>query len=74
MTSLFTQCPHCQTSFRVSTAQQNAAHGLVRCGSCLGVFSASANEIRIKHPDGYMVEELEGVEEVTGEELDGGAV
>ena len=59
MTSLFTQCPHCQTSFRVSNAQLNAAHGLVRCGSCLGVFSASANEIRVKHPDGYVVEELE---------------
>ncbi len=68
MTSLFTQCPHCQTSFRVSNAQLNAAHGLVRCGSCLGVFSASANEIRVKHPDGYVVEELESDIE---EELDG---
>lgn len=58
MTALLTQCPHCQTSFRVSTAQMNAAHGLVRCGSCLGVFSASANEIRIRAPDGYVVEEL----------------
>lgn len=59
MTALLTQCPHCQTSFRVSTAQMNAAHGLVRCGSCLGVFSASAHEIRIRTPDGYLVEELE---------------
>jgi len=59
MTALLTQCPHCQTSFRVSTAQMSAAHGLVRCGSCLGVFSAEAHEIRIRTPDGYLVEELE---------------
>lgn len=49
-------------SFRVSTAQLNAANGLVRCGSCLGVFSASANEIRVKHPDGYIVEELDSID------------
>jgi predicted Zn finger-like uncharacterized protein len=69
MTSLFTQCPHCQTSFRVSGAQLTAAHGLVRCGSCLGVFSASANEIRIKHPDGYVVEELEAPDDEPDEEF-----
>jgi predicted Zn finger-like uncharacterized protein len=63
MTVILTQCPHCQTSFRVSTIQLNAAKGLVRCGSCLGVFSAAANEIRIKHPDGYVVEELEPLDE-----------
>jgi predicted Zn finger-like uncharacterized protein len=45
---LLTQCPHCQTSFRVSSSQLQAANGLVRCGSCLGIFSASANEIRVK--------------------------
>ncbi|MES2606073.1 MAG: DUF3426 domain-containing protein [Pseudomonadota bacterium] len=67
MTVLLTQCPHCQTSFRVSTAQLSAANGLVRCGSCLGVFSASANEIRIKHPDGYVVEELESADELEEE-------
>jgi predicted Zn finger-like uncharacterized protein len=50
MSDLLTQCPHCNTSFRVSEAQQNAAGGLVRCGSCLAVFSAIDNEIRIKQP------------------------
>lgn len=50
MSALITQCPHCNTSFRVSAAQLNAAGGLVRCGSCLAVFSASDNEIRIKQP------------------------
>ena len=62
MTALLTQCPYCQTTFRVSTAQMNAAHGLVRCGSCLGVFSASTNEIRIRTPDGYLVEEIDATD------------
>jgi len=48
MASLLTQCPHCQTSFRVSRPQLGAANGQVRCGACLGVFSAVANEIRVK--------------------------
>lgn len=50
MSALLTQCPHCNTSFRVTEAQQQAAGGLVRCGSCLAVFSAIDNEIRIKPP------------------------
>lgn len=36
-----TQCPKCETSFRVSEAQLNVARGAVRCGSCLHVFRAS---------------------------------
>ena len=39
--SFVTQCPHCQTSFRVSHAQLSAARGVVRCGSCLQVFNAA---------------------------------
>jgi predicted Zn finger-like uncharacterized protein len=39
--SFVTQCPHCQTSFRVSHAQLNVARGVVRCGSCLQVFNAA---------------------------------
>ena len=39
--SFITQCPHCRTSFRVSNAQLNAAHGAVRCGACLHVFNAA---------------------------------
>jgi predicted Zn finger-like uncharacterized protein len=50
MASLLTQCPHCQTSFRVSRSQLAVAQGQVRCGSCLGVFSARDNEIRVKLP------------------------
>jgi predicted Zn finger-like uncharacterized protein len=39
--SFVTQCPHCQTRFRVSHAQLNVARGVVRCGSCLQVFNAA---------------------------------
>jgi predicted Zn finger-like uncharacterized protein len=39
--SFVTQCPHCQTSFRVSHAQLSVARGMVRCGSCLQVFNAA---------------------------------
>ncbi|QHF37265.1 hypothetical protein PS893_03109 [Pseudomonas fluorescens] len=39
--SFVTQCPHCQTSFRVSHAQLSVARGVVRCGSCLQVFNAT---------------------------------
>ncbi|MBF7731057.1 DUF3426 domain-containing protein [Pseudomonas sp. N040] len=38
--SFVTQCPHCRTSFRVSSSQLGAAHGAVRCGACLHVFNA----------------------------------
>lgn len=39
--SFVTQCPHCQTSFRVSHAQLSVARGAVRCGACLQVFNAA---------------------------------
>lgn len=39
--SFVTQCPHCQTSFRVSREQLSAARGVVRCGACLQVFNAA---------------------------------
>ena len=38
--SFVTQCPHCHTSFRVSSSQLEAARGAVRCGACLHVFNA----------------------------------
>ncbi|AZE98092.1 Putative transmembrane protein [Pseudomonas orientalis] len=39
--SFVTQCPHCQSRFRVNHAQLNVARGVVRCGSCLQVFNAA---------------------------------
>ncbi len=36
-----TCCPHCLTSFQVTSSQLRAANGAVRCGSCLQVFNAT---------------------------------
>ncbi|WP_426415837.1 DUF3426 domain-containing protein [Aestuariirhabdus sp. LZHN29] len=44
-----TRCPQCQTAFRLTRAQLQAANGSVRCGSCLHVFKAT-NHI-IAQPD-----------------------
>ncbi|MBI1422045.1 MAG: DUF3426 domain-containing protein [Gammaproteobacteria bacterium] len=38
---MYTQCPHCQTCFRISEAHLNVANGKVRCGSCQEVFDAT---------------------------------
>ena len=38
--TFLTQCPHCNTRFRVSSEQLFAAQGAVRCGSCMQVFNA----------------------------------
>ena len=35
---LVTECPHCQTRFRVTESQLEIAGGKVRCGACLSVF------------------------------------
>ncbi len=40
MATQVTQCPMCQTSFRVTEAQLTIANGAVRCGSCLHIFNA----------------------------------
>ncbi len=36
-----TQCPKCDTTFRITPSQLKAAKGAVRCGACLHVFRAS---------------------------------
>jgi predicted Zn finger-like uncharacterized protein len=41
MAGQITQCPQCQTSFRVTDEQLNIAGGAVRCGSCLHIFNAA---------------------------------
>lgn len=38
---LVTQCPHCQTRFRLTPEQLGVAGGHVRCGACLEVFHAA---------------------------------
>lgn len=42
---MFTRCPHCQTVFRVSEDQLQAADGDVRCGNCRAVFSGRTHLI-----------------------------
>jgi len=42
---IYTQCPHCQTAFRVTDVQLRAALGTVRCGPCGHIFSATERKI-----------------------------
>jgi predicted Zn finger-like uncharacterized protein len=37
---LFTRCPECQTTFRISADTLRVASGAVRCGNCATIFSA----------------------------------
>lgn len=39
---LITQCPNCDTRFRVTESQLQVAAGRVRCGACLVVFDATS--------------------------------
>lgn len=39
VTEIFTQCPYCQTSFKISESHLRIADGIVRCGACLETFS-----------------------------------
>ena len=38
-----TLCPHCDTRFKISQAQLEAHHGMVRCGHCLQAFDTRPN-------------------------------
>lgn len=40
--ALATKCPHCNTIFRVAADQLKLRGGIVRCGSCNGVFDGNA--------------------------------
>jgi predicted Zn finger-like uncharacterized protein len=39
---LYTRCPYCDTTFRVTTQQLQASGGQVRCGHCQKIFDAFA--------------------------------
>ncbi|MEP5175497.1 MJ0042-type zinc finger domain-containing protein, partial [Marinobacter alexandrii] len=43
--SLQTQCPKCETRFRVTSEQLGIAKGKVRCGNCLSVFNAIEHQV-----------------------------
>ena len=40
---MYTHCPHCDTYFRITSAQLKSANGDVRCGRCFGTFNAIKN-------------------------------
>ncbi|CAN0484575.1 unnamed protein product, partial [Phaeothamnion confervicola] len=40
--NLYTRCPKCETTFRVTTQQLQASSGQVRCGQCQNIFDAFA--------------------------------
>lgn len=48
--SLQTQCPKCQTRFRVSDEQLGVAKGKVRCGNCMEVFNAIEHRVMPSSP------------------------
>lgn len=52
-----TQCPQCQTVFRVTGEQLGARDGLVRCSRCLKVFNAP------DHPFHGRMPEADGIDE-----------
>ncbi|MBC7183701.1 MAG: zinc-ribbon domain-containing protein, partial [Marinobacter sp.] len=43
--SLQTQCPNCQTRFRVTDEQLGIAKGKVRCGNCMSIFNAIEHQV-----------------------------
>src|ERR1700752_2558535 len=45
--ALATQCPHCQTIFRVAADQLKLRGGIVRCGKCSSVFDGNATLIEL---------------------------
>ena len=42
---MYTRCPQCQTTFRITAAQLKARDGMVRCGRCQHVFGADQHLI-----------------------------
>ncbi|MEQ9545301.1 MAG: DUF3426 domain-containing protein [Marinobacter sp.] len=44
--SLQTQCPNCDTRFRVTDEQLSIARGKVRCGNCMEVFNAVEHQVK----------------------------
>ncbi|WP_415894971.1 zinc-ribbon and DUF3426 domain-containing protein [Neptuniibacter sp. PT34_22] len=46
--SIITQCPSCETQFRVTQGQLKVANGQVRCGACLAIFCAVEYEQKPK--------------------------
>ena len=58
-----TQCPHCNTRFRVTQTQVDAADGLVRCGVCKQVFNAFEVAAQHEHQAPLFSDESEAPDE-----------
>jgi len=43
---MHTQCPHCQTVYRVTAAHLNIAQGHVRCSHCYNIFNATNHLVK----------------------------
>jgi predicted Zn finger-like uncharacterized protein len=62
---LYTRCPNCDTTFRVTTQQLQASGGQVRCGHCQKIFDAFATltaqepQIASQEPDDSAAEQSE---------------
>ena len=48
--SMVTQCPGCATTFRVTSQQLQAQHGMVRCGRCATVFDGFKTLASLRDP------------------------
>jgi len=58
-----TQCPHCQTVFRINLAQLKAAEGIVLCSQCDNTFDAQQYILEEEPP------KPESIEDMSDEEL-----
>jgi len=56
--ALATQCPYCQTRFRVASDQLKLRGGIVRCGACQRIFDGSAHLIDLDAPKPAAVPEV----------------
>jgi len=54
---LFTRCPGCRTTFRITADTLRVANGAVRCGSCATVFSAFSGLQQSALDDGLQTDE-----------------
>jgi len=64
---MFTECPECETIFRVTPVDLRRAAGKVRCGECDAIFNAlesladTESEVRDYEPDSYALSHTEDV-------------
>jgi predicted Zn finger-like uncharacterized protein len=59
---LYTRCPNCKTTFRITEEALRKAHGQVRCGRCVQIFNAYT-ELREQPPPGADDKERAGADE-----------